>query len=128
MNEHIHICDILFLVLIFKTADDIPCVAMLAGVTVEDVVSVMNNDKGTGKKDIEKALNHYGIAATLWFSTGSVSPAGVFPQPAAKSAAPSKIPVQHVILYFRLISSICPAKSMYSQSSPAKIWSLDLVL
>ncbi len=34
---------------------------MLAGVTVEDVVSVMNNDKGTGKKDIEKALNHYGI-------------------------------------------------------------------
>lgn len=37
------------------------CVAMLAGVTVEEVVSVMNNDKGTGKKDIEKALNHYGI-------------------------------------------------------------------
>ncbi len=37
------------------------CVAMLAGVTVEDVVSVMNNGKGTGKKDIEKALNHYGI-------------------------------------------------------------------
>lgn len=37
------------------------CVAMLAGVTVEEVVSVMKNDKGTGKKDIEKALNHYGI-------------------------------------------------------------------
>lgn len=37
------------------------CVAMLAGVTVEEVVSVMNNDKGTGKKDIERALNHYGI-------------------------------------------------------------------
>lgn len=37
------------------------CVAMLAGVTVEEVVSVMNNDKGTGKKDIEKALNYYGI-------------------------------------------------------------------
>ena len=34
---------------------------MLAGVTVEEVVSVMKNDKGTGKKDIEKALNHYGI-------------------------------------------------------------------
>ena len=37
------------------------CVAMLADVTVEDVVSVMQNDKGTGKKDIEKALNYYGI-------------------------------------------------------------------
>lgn len=37
------------------------CVAMLAGVSVEDVVSVMENDKGTGKKDIEKALGHYGI-------------------------------------------------------------------
>lgn len=37
------------------------CVAMLAGVTVEEVVSVMKNDKGTGKKDIEAALNHYGI-------------------------------------------------------------------
>lgn len=37
------------------------CVAMLAGVTVEEVVSVMDNDKGTGKKDIEKALNYYGI-------------------------------------------------------------------
>lgn len=38
------------------------CVAMLAGVTVEEVVSVMQNDKGTGKKDIEKALNYYGIS------------------------------------------------------------------
>ncbi len=37
------------------------CVAMLADVTVEEVVSVMENDKGTGKKDIEKALNYYGI-------------------------------------------------------------------
>ncbi len=37
------------------------CVAMLAGVTVEEVVSVMKTDKGTGKKDIEKALNYYGI-------------------------------------------------------------------
>lgn len=37
------------------------CVAMLAGVSVEEVISVMQNDKGTGKKDIEKALNHYGI-------------------------------------------------------------------
>lgn len=37
------------------------CVAMLANVTVEEVISVMQNDKGTGKKDIEKALNHYGI-------------------------------------------------------------------
>ena len=38
------------------------CVAMLAGVSVEEVVSVMKNDKGTGKKDIERALNHYGIS------------------------------------------------------------------
>ena len=38
------------------------CVAMLSGVTVADVVSVMKNDKGTGKKDIEKALNYYGIS------------------------------------------------------------------
>lgn len=37
------------------------CVAMLAGVTVEEVVAVMNNGGGTGKKDIERALNHYGI-------------------------------------------------------------------
>ncbi len=37
------------------------CVAMLVDVTVEEVVSVMQNDKGAGKKDIEKALNHYGI-------------------------------------------------------------------
>ena len=37
------------------------CVAMLAGVTVEEVVSVMKNNKGTGKKDIENALNYYGI-------------------------------------------------------------------
>ncbi|MCH5287197.1 MAG: hypothetical protein J1E43_07225 [Christensenellaceae bacterium] len=37
------------------------CVAMLAGVTVDEVVSVMQNDKGTGKKDIERALNHFGI-------------------------------------------------------------------
>ena len=38
------------------------CVAMLAGVSVEEVISVMKNDKGTGKKDIERALNHYGIS------------------------------------------------------------------
>lgn len=37
------------------------CVAMIAGVSVEDVVKVMQNEKGTGKKDIEKALEHYGI-------------------------------------------------------------------
>ncbi len=29
------------------------CVAMLAGVTVGEVVAVMKNDKGAGKKDIE---------------------------------------------------------------------------
>ena len=38
------------------------CVAMLANVSIDEVIQVMNNDKSTGKKDIEKALNHYGIA------------------------------------------------------------------
>ena len=38
------------------------CVAMLADVTIEEVVSVMQTDKGTGKKDIEKALSFYGIS------------------------------------------------------------------
>ena len=37
------------------------CVAMIAGVSVDEVIRVMNNDKATGKKDIEKALEHYGI-------------------------------------------------------------------
>ena len=37
------------------------CVAMIANVSVEDVIRVMNNDKSTGKKDIERALAHYGI-------------------------------------------------------------------
>ena len=37
------------------------CVAMIANVSVDDVIQVMHNDKGTGKKDIAKALEHYGI-------------------------------------------------------------------
>ena len=37
------------------------CVAMIAGVSVEDVIRVMNNDGSTGKKDIERALACYGI-------------------------------------------------------------------
>ena len=37
------------------------CVAMIAGVSVDEVIRVMNNDKSTGKKDIEHALEHYGI-------------------------------------------------------------------
>lgn len=37
------------------------CVAMLADVTVDEVITVMNNDKGTSKKQISDALNHYGI-------------------------------------------------------------------
>ncbi len=36
------------------------CVAMIAGVSVDEVIRVMNNDKATGKKDIERALDHYG--------------------------------------------------------------------
>lgn len=30
------------------------CVAMLAGVSVEDVVAVMENDKGTGKRTLRR--------------------------------------------------------------------------
>ncbi len=37
------------------------CVAMLAGVTVEEVVALMNNEKGTSKKEIADSLTHYGI-------------------------------------------------------------------
>lgn len=37
------------------------CVAMIAGVPVEEVIRVMNHDQGTGKKDIERALDHFGI-------------------------------------------------------------------
>ncbi len=37
------------------------CVAMMAGVSVDEVIRVMNNDKASGKKDIERALAHYGI-------------------------------------------------------------------
>ena len=40
------------------------CVAMIANVSVDEVIKVMNNDKSTGKKDIEKALDHYGIKQT----------------------------------------------------------------
>ena len=37
------------------------CVAMIANISVDDVIRVMNNDQATGKKDIERALDHYGI-------------------------------------------------------------------
>ena len=37
------------------------CVAMIANVSVDDVIRVMNNDQATGKKDIKRALDHYGI-------------------------------------------------------------------
>ena len=37
------------------------CVAMIANVSVDEVIQVMNNDKATGKKDIERALDHYGL-------------------------------------------------------------------
>lgn len=37
------------------------CVAMLANVSVDEVIQVMNNDKGTSKKEIADALKHYGI-------------------------------------------------------------------
>ena len=38
------------------------CVAMIADVSINEVIRVMNNDKSTGKKDIERALDYFGIA------------------------------------------------------------------
>ena len=38
------------------------CVAMIADVSVDEVIRVMDNDRATGKKDIEKALEYFGIA------------------------------------------------------------------
>jgi len=37
------------------------CVAMIANVSVDEVIRIMKHDHATGKKDIEKALEHYGI-------------------------------------------------------------------
>lgn len=37
------------------------CVAMLANVSVDEVIILMNNDKGTSKKEIADALTYYGI-------------------------------------------------------------------
>ncbi len=37
------------------------CVAMLANVSVDEVIAIMNNDKGTSKKEVADALTHYGI-------------------------------------------------------------------
>ena len=37
------------------------CVAMIADVSVDEVIRAMDNDQATGKKDIERALAHYGI-------------------------------------------------------------------
>lgn len=34
---------------------------MAADVSVDDVIRVMDKDRATGKKDIERALDHYGI-------------------------------------------------------------------
>ena len=35
---------------------------MIANVSVEEVIQVMQNDKATGKKDIERALAHFNVA------------------------------------------------------------------
>jgi len=37
------------------------CVAMLAAVSVDDVIKIMGTDKGTSQAHIRKALNYYGI-------------------------------------------------------------------
>ncbi len=38
------------------------CVAMIANVSVDDVIQVMHNDKGTGKKILQK---HWSIMVSL---------------------------------------------------------------
>ena len=37
------------------------CIAMLAGVTVDEIIDVIKTNKGTSKQDLKKALNYYGI-------------------------------------------------------------------
>ena len=37
------------------------CVAMVAGVSLEDAIEVVGNKKGTNTKQLHKALTHYGI-------------------------------------------------------------------
>ena len=37
------------------------CVAMLAGVSVDEVIKVIGTDKGTNKQDLKKVLDYYGI-------------------------------------------------------------------
>lgn len=38
------------------------CVAMLANVSVDEVIEVIHNDKGTGKKELATALEHFGVS------------------------------------------------------------------
>ena len=38
------------------------CVAMLAGVPVDEVIEVIGTDGGTSKKDLKKALDYYNIS------------------------------------------------------------------
>ncbi len=53
------------------------CVAMIANVPVDDVIQVMHNDKGTGKKDIAKALEHYGITQAKTMTKADKGKSGV---------------------------------------------------
>lgn len=41
------------------------CVAMLANVSIDKVIEVIHNDKGTGKKELAIALEHFGISETV---------------------------------------------------------------
>jgi hypothetical protein len=38
------------------------CVAMLAEVSVDEVIGIIGTDKGTNKQDLKKALDYYGIS------------------------------------------------------------------
>lgn len=38
------------------------CVAMLANVSIDKIIEVIHNDKGTGKKELAIALEHFGIS------------------------------------------------------------------
>ena len=53
------------------------CVAMLAGVEVQDVINIINHDKGTSRVQLQIALKHYGIKyapKTIKYEEGMTMP------------------------------------------------------
>lgn len=50
------------------------CVAMLAGVSVDEVIDVIQNDKGTGKKELALALRHFGVSCAKTMTRQTTTP------------------------------------------------------